>query len=116
MGCINSVDGRFQYQSKIRRFKVPEMLYMLYHIKDRFPDKKISIILDNSSVHKSGDVKVLADHYGMELIFIPPYTPSFNGIEKLWSKMKQSFRKKLTEHKIKKRKFKVLDVFRICLN
>ena len=47
---------------------------------------------------------------------MPPYMPEFNGIEKLWALMKFKFRKKLTEMKIRKKKFKVLDVVKVVLN
>jgi transposase len=54
------------------------------------------LIMDNSSVHKAkGVTKLLADK-GVRVMFIPPYSPDFNPIELLWSKVK-AFLKKVKE-------------------
>jgi len=52
-----------------------------------------TFILDNLSVHKVKDVlKPLIDK-GINILFLPPYSPDFNPIELAWSKIKASLRK-----------------------
>ena len=91
-------------------------MYFLKHIGRRFPGKKLAILLDNSGIHKGIEVKTLLEELDIVPIYMPPYCPEFNGVEKLWALMKFKFRKKLTEMKIRKKKFKVLDVVKVVLN
>ena len=50
------------------------------------------IIVDNLSSHKSKKAQAVMDRAGVELIFLPPYSPDFNPIEQLFSKIKQLLR------------------------
>ena len=51
--------------------------------------KKLHIILDNYSIHKSGPVqRWLAQHPGrVQLHFQPPYTPEANDVEHVWKQL-----------------------------
>ena len=44
------------------------------------------------SAHKSQKVEELINSCHAELRFLPPYSPDFNPIEKMWSKVKQILR------------------------
>ena len=50
------------------------------------------IILDNATFHKSPKTKRLIEAVGCRLIFLPPYSPDLNPIEKFWAKMKKWIR------------------------
>lgn len=50
------------------------------------------LILDNLSAHKVAGVRPLIEAAGAVLLYLPPYSPDFNPIEKAWSKIKQSLR------------------------
>ncbi len=50
------------------------------------------VILDNLSSHKSKTAKETIRSKGAEYIFLPAYSPDFNPIEKMWSKIKQLLR------------------------
>lgn len=52
-----------------------------------------TLILDNCSVHKVKNIlKPLIDK-GINIVFLPVYSPDFNPIELAWSKMKSCLRK-----------------------
>lgn len=51
------------------------------------------LILDNAAIHKSKAVKEMVEARGARLLFLPPYTPEWNPIEMMWSKMKAILRK-----------------------
>ena len=55
------------------------------------------IILDNAAFHKSKKVKELIESVGCKLIFLPPYSPDLNPIEKFWANMKKSIKEKTPE-------------------
>ena len=48
---------------------------------------KIYLICDNAAYHKSKKVKEYLANSKIELIFLPPYSPNLNPIERLWKFM-----------------------------
>ncbi len=51
------------------------------------------VVIDNASFHKSKKIKQLIEDAGAKLIFLPPYSPDLNPIEKWWHKIKTAIRK-----------------------
>lgn len=50
------------------------------------------VILDNLATHKIRGVREALEAVGARLLYLPPYSPDFNPIEPMWSKIKQSLR------------------------
>jgi len=50
------------------------------------------VVMDNLSAHKVPRVRELIEATGAQLLYLPPYSPDFNPIEKCWSKVKQRLR------------------------
>ena len=50
------------------------------------------VIMDNLAPHKSEPTLQLIAAAGAEAIFLPAYSPDFNPIEKMWSKIKAHLR------------------------
>ena len=50
------------------------------------------VVLDNLSAHKAPDIRERIEHVGAELWYLPPYSPDFNPIELMWSKVKTYLR------------------------
>lgn len=50
------------------------------------------IILDNASYHRSQQLIDLFASHNCVLLFLPPYSPDLNPIEKLWGTIKQHLR------------------------
>lgn len=62
-------------------------------IKDKFPHaSKIHIILDQSGYHRSQAVRAFTEQNGIDLHFLPPYSPNLNPIERLWKIMNEYVR------------------------
>lgn len=55
-------------------------------------EKRIILILDNYSVHKSAFIKKVAKILNIVLIFLPPYSPHLNPIEQLWRMIKNEIK------------------------
>lgn len=51
------------------------------------------VVMDNLGSHKVDGVAELIRSAGAEPLYLPPYSPDFNPIEKIWSKLKSLFRK-----------------------
>ena len=52
------------------------------------------LVMDNWTVHKGDDITNLVESYGCTILYLPTYSPDFNPIEYLFSKIK-AFIKKL---------------------
>jgi len=50
------------------------------------------VVLDNLGSHKNAEVRRLIEAAGASVWFLPPYSPDFNPIEKMWSKVKEYLR------------------------
>ena len=46
------------------------------------------VVRDNLSAHKVPGVREAIEAKGAELLYLPPYSPDLNPIEKAWSKLK----------------------------
>ena len=51
------------------------------------------VVMDNLSSHKAIGIRQAIEAAGADLWYLPPYSPDFNPIEKLWSKVKAWLRR-----------------------
>ena len=51
------------------------------------------IVLDNASIHKGWEVFDIANDFGINILYLPPYSPDFNPIEKVWANFKNKLRR-----------------------
>jgi len=51
------------------------------------------VVLDNLSSHKVAVVKEAIESVGAKVLYLPPYSPDFNPMEMVFSKMKTLVRK-----------------------
>jgi transposase len=50
------------------------------------------VVMDNLSPHKAPAVREAIEATGATVLYLPPYSPDFNPIENLWSKLKAFLR------------------------
>lgn len=50
------------------------------------------LVLDNLAVHKMGGLREWLAERGVDVLFLPPYSPDFSPIEQAWSKLKTAVR------------------------
>jgi len=51
------------------------------------------VVMDNLAPHKHPEILRMLERAGAEVWHLPPYSPDFNPIEKMWSKIKAYLRK-----------------------
>ena len=51
------------------------------------------VVMDNLATHKVQGVRESLEAAGVRLLYLPPYSPDFNPIENMWSKIKHILRK-----------------------
>lgn len=70
------------------------MVVFLNEIKKEYEKaENIHVFLDNAKYNHSKKVKKEAEKLGIKLIFLPPYCPNLNLIERLWKFLKKKVRK-----------------------
>ncbi len=57
---------------------------LLENIKESSPAKPITVVLDNARYQRCKLVQSAAQRLGIELLFLPPYSPNLNLIERFW--------------------------------
>ncbi|MEH2037553.1 MAG: transposase [Nostoc sp.] len=54
-------------------------------------------VIQAITFHKGGRIQQLIQDAGCEILYLPPYSPDLNKIEKCWSWLKSRIRKKLDQ-------------------
>ena len=52
-----------------------------------------TVVMDNLNAHNNSHVRRAIESAGAKVLFIPPYSPEFNPIEKTWGKLKDGLRR-----------------------
>ncbi|HUM67904.1 MAG TPA: IS630 family transposase [Chloroflexota bacterium] len=62
---------------------------LLRQLAALFTDLPITLVLDNARYQRCRFVQAVADELGIELLFLPSYSPNLNLIERLWKFVKK---------------------------
>ena len=63
---------------------------LLRAIRQKSPDEKnIYLVFDNARYNRAKTVKKLAKKLKIKILYLPPYSPNLNPIERLWKFMKK---------------------------
>jgi len=73
---LDGAMDRLSFEAYVAQCLVPEL-----------PEKAI-VVMDNLSAHKSAVIAKLIEDAGATLWYLPPYSPDYNPIEQMWSKVK----------------------------
>ena len=73
------------FEAWVEQFLVPELQ----------PEQVV--VLDNASFHQSPRTRELIEQAGCRVLFLAPYSPDFNKIEKFWARLKHHLRKTLKQ-------------------
>ena len=60
--------------------------------------KDTVVVMDNASFHRKEELLALAEEYSVRLIFLPPYSPELNPIEKVWANIKRWLNKNMRNY------------------
>jgi len=96
-------DERINAESTIKFFQKIENYY-----KEK---KKIYLIVDNAKYYKNDKVRKYVENSTIEMIFLPPYSPNLNLIERLWKFMRKEVINNLYYEKFKEFRDAVLGFF-----
>ncbi|MCL2103987.1 MAG: transposase [Kiritimatiellaeota bacterium] len=51
------------------------------------------VVMDNATFHRKARLRAMAAEHGCAVLFLPPYSPDLNPVEKFWARRKAKLRK-----------------------
>jgi transposase len=96
IGAVNAITMGPTVLLKEENCNAATIVQLLEAIKAQYPQTEtICLILDNARYQKGKVVQQKADTLGIDLVYLPPYCPNLNLIERLW----RFFKKKVMKNK-----------------
>ena len=87
-GAVRIRDGKFVYSSEVHRFNAHMLFAFLKKLRrlSSRAGRKVVLILDNVRYHHARLHRTWRDtcQKSFALLFIPPYSPELNPIERVW--------------------------------
>lgn len=84
LGAVNAITKEITTMTNTAYIDANTIVDFLKRLKEQYPDKPIAIVLDNARYQHCFLVTIWAKSLGIHLLFLPPYSPNLNIIERLW--------------------------------
>jgi len=97
LGALNFITKKMTTVTNDTYITAIEICELLKKAAMEYAGTPIHMILDNARYQKCKIVEELADQLGIHLIYIPPYSPNLNLIERFWKHAKSKLRTKYYE-------------------
>jgi transposase len=89
LGAINAVTKELIAVTNTSVVNTETMCELLHKIVGQGLTGPVTLVLDNARYQHNAAVKALAESLGIELLFLPGYSPNLNLIERLWRFIKR---------------------------
>ena len=66
--------------------------WVMYDLIPKLPKNSV-VVMDNATFHKGAEMVKALENAGHTLLYLPPYSPDLNPIEKKWAQVKALRRK-----------------------
>ncbi len=89
---LGAIDSHNQELISIRtneNINSHSVVALLEKIHQKYPDTEVTLVMDNASYQRCHFVRDHAKALGIELLFLPSYSPNLNLIERLWKLTKR---------------------------
>lgn len=88
LGAMNPFTLTMFYEANDGYVNAETVCKLLRKIKKRWYTDPVTLVLDNARYQRCHLVQDLAKALGIELLFLPPYSPNLNLIERYWKYLK----------------------------
>jgi transposase len=92
LGALDFVSKKVTMVANDSYITACEVCEVFRKIAERYAGKTVFVVLDNAKYQKCKITGELAERLGINLVFIPPYSPNLNLIERLWKYVKGKLR------------------------
>jgi transposase len=89
LGALDAVTLKMETVVNTTYVNAETIAEMLEKLAKRFTQLPIYVVLDNARYQHCDYVKELAKTLGIHLVFLPPYSPNLNLIERVWRYIKK---------------------------
>ena len=90
LGALDSHSGEVTTVSNDSYITAPTVCDLLLELRSKYSEEPMTLVLDNARYQKCKLVFEKAAELNVELLYLPPYSPNLNIIERLWKHVKQS--------------------------
>ena len=90
LGALNFASKKVETIVNATYITSTEVIAMLEKLTQEYVGKPIKIILDNARYQHCAAVIEAAERLGVELVFLPTYSPNLNLIERVWKLVKSN--------------------------
>ncbi len=84
LGAVNAITKQVITMSNTTYINADTIVAFFKQLKEHYSDLPLKIILDNARYQHCKYVEEQAKNLGITLLFLPPYSPNLNIIERLW--------------------------------
>ena len=84
LGAVNAITKEVTTCTNTTYICANCLIAFFKQLKELYNDKPIAIVLDNARYQHCFLVTTFAKSLGIHLLFLPPYSPNLNIIERLW--------------------------------
>lgn len=89
---LGAIDSHHQELISIRtteNINSSSVVSLFEKIREKYPENEITLVMDNAGYQRCHFVTDKAMEQGIDLLFLPPYSPNLNLIERLWKLTKR---------------------------
>ena len=94
LGAINFATRKVHTVTNATYITATEVCQLLRSLASEYAGRKLHVVLDNARYQKCQMVTSFADELKIDLVYLPPYSPNLNLIERLWKFVKGRLRVK----------------------
>jgi transposase len=84
LGAVETRDHDFVSVRTSGSINADTVCELLRNLDKAYPGEEITLVMDNARYQRNKKVFAEAEEYGIELLFLPPYSPNLNLIERVW--------------------------------
>jgi transposase len=89
LGALNASTLKLTIVTNDTYINADSICELLNKLVMEYPQRLLTIVLDNARYQKCKKVTALAEDLGIELLYLPPYSPNLNLIERVWKYIKK---------------------------
>ncbi len=89
LGAVNAVNHHLIRETTTKTVTDETVARLLEKLRKAHPDEPIHVVLDNARYQHTSFVRAVAKLYKIQLVYLPPYSPNLNLIERVWKFVKK---------------------------
>ena len=85
--AINPINGDSFHLLGLDEMSTETEYIFLTELKKQHPNEHVVVVIDNAPCHKP---KILHNIHGLTIIYLPPYSPELNPVERFFEEIRRS--------------------------